>query len=54
MALFTQGYDTTTIMKMGHWTSTTFMMYIHEQLATFSQGVAQKMATPTPFVNLAV
>jgi len=52
MALFNQGVDTTTIMKLGQWTSTTFMMYIHKQVDTISQGASAKMAVDSPFVNL--
>jgi len=52
MALFIQGADPTQIMKMGHWTSTTFMTYIHEQVDVVSQGAAAKMSIITPFINL--
>jgi len=54
MALFNQGVAATTIMKIGRWTSTTFMTYIHEQVDTVSKGAAEKMSIDTPFVNLAV
>ena len=33
MALTLHGYDYTTIMKMGRWTSPTFLQYIHNQIA---------------------
>ena len=33
MALKLHGYDDTTIMKMGRWTSLTFLQYIHNQIA---------------------
>ena len=33
MALKLHGFDDTTIMKMGRWTSLTFLMYIHNQIA---------------------
>jgi len=52
MALFIQGYDATAIMKIGHWTSTAFMSYIHEQLDVVSQGATQSMSEVTPFLNL--
>jgi len=54
MALFQQGVDATTIMKLGHWTSTTFMSYIHEQVDIISKGAAQKMSADSTFTNLAV
>jgi len=52
MALFHQGVDATTIMKIGQWTSTTFMTYIHEQVNMVSRGAAEKISIDTPFVNL--
>jgi len=52
VALYQQGYDATTIMKLGHWTSTAFMSYIHEQLDIISNGVAQQMSNTTLFINL--
>jgi len=52
MALFNQGADATFIMKMGRWTSTTFMTYIHEQVDVVSCGAAAKMSLETPFINL--
>ena len=33
MALKLHGYDDTTIMKMGRWTSLTFLQYIHNQIS---------------------
>jgi len=54
MALFLHGIDTMTIMKLGCWTSTAFMSYIHEQVNVISKGVAQKMANDLPFTNLAM
>ena len=53
MALKLHGYDNTTIMKMGHWTSLTFTMYIHNQIAHLSAGVARKMGEKLPFINVA-
>jgi len=54
MALFLHGVNSTTIMKLGCWTSTAFMSYIHEQVDIISKDTAQKMATDTSFTNLAV
>ncbi len=53
VALRLHGYDDTTIMKFGRWTSTTFLMYIHNQIAHLSQGISQKMSRPLPFINIA-
>ena len=53
MALRLHGYDSTTIMKMGRWTSTTFLEYIHTQIAHLSKGVSTKMSTNVNFTNIA-
>ncbi len=50
--LFNQGVEVGKIMKMGQWTSTAFMTYIHEQVDIVSWGIAEKMAVHLPFVNL--
>jgi len=52
MALFNQGVEVTKIMKTGCWTSTAFMTYIHKQVDVVSCGIAKKMATEIPFVDL--
>jgi len=52
MVLYRQGYNATSIMKLGCWTSTVFMSYIHEQLDIISQGTALCMSTTMPFINL--
>jgi len=54
MALFQSGADATTIMKLGRWTSTAFMSYLHEQVDILSQGAANRMATEIAYVNLDV
>ena len=53
MALKLHGFDDTTIMKMGRWTSLTFLQYVHEQIAHLSTDISQKMSIPLPFVNIA-
>ena len=53
MALKLHGYDDTTIMKMGRWTSLTFLQYIHNQIAHLSKDISAKMSIPLPFVNVA-
>lgn len=53
MALKLHGYDDTTIMKMGRWTSLTFLQYIHNQIAHLSKDISSKMSIPLPFVNVA-
>jgi len=54
MALFQNGANATTIMKLGRWTSTTFMTYLHEQIDVLSHGAASRMAVEVPYVNLEV
>jgi hypothetical protein len=53
MALKLHGYDDTTIMKMGRWTSLTFLQYIHNQIAHLSSDISKKMSEPLPFLNIA-
>jgi hypothetical protein len=42
MALRLHGFDDTTIMKMGRWTSLTFLQYIHTQIAHLSKDISKK------------
>ena len=53
MSLKLHGFDDTTIMKMGRWTSLTFLQYIHNQIAHLSKDVSRKMSQPLPFLNIA-
>ena len=53
MALKLHGYNDTTIMKQGRWTSLTFLMYIHTQIAHLGHNMSTKMSTPLPFLNIA-
>lgn len=52
MALNMNGADDATIMRLGRWTSLTFMMYIHTQIAAFSAGWAERMSRPIRFDNM--
>ena len=47
------GIKTEVIKKHGCWTSLTFMMYIHNQIAHLSKGLSTKMSSRVPFVNIA-
>ncbi len=51
-ALHLAGVADTTIQKQGRWTSTTFLQYIHNQLAVFSRGLSAKMSTKLTFTNV--
>jgi hypothetical protein len=53
MALRLHGEEATTIMKLGRWTSTTFLDYIHTQIAHLSNGVSTRMSEEIPFLNIA-
>ena len=53
MALKLHGYDDTTIMKFGRWTSLTFLQYIHNQIAHLSKDVSRAMSTRLQFTNIA-
>jgi hypothetical protein len=53
MALRLHGFDDTTIMKMGRWTSLTFTQYIHNQIAHLAEDMSHKMSMPLPFLNIA-
>ena len=52
MALKLQGESDTTIMKMGRWTSLTFLQYIHNQIAHLSKDISRKMSTKLHFQNI--
>jgi len=52
MALFLSGATPETIMKMGRWTSTTFMTYIHEQVDVLSHDASARMSSNVTFTNL--
>ena len=49
MALKFHGYDDTDRMKMGRWTSLTFLQYIHDQITHLTKDVSQKNSMPPPF-----
>ena len=52
MALKFAGADRDDIKKMGRWSSDTFLLYIHDQIAEYSEGWTSKMSTPRSFFNL--
>ena len=53
MALKLHGELDTTIMKMGRWSSLTFLMYIHNQTGHLSKDLSTQMHRPIPFLNVA-
>ena len=52
VALALSGQNATMIKKIGRWSSNTFLMYIHEQIAHLTAGVAEGMAQPFLFSNI--
>ena len=53
MAAKLNGVDRDTIKKMGRWSSDTFLMCMHEQIAHLSAGVSKCMTQRVPFRNIA-
>ena len=51
MALKLQGAADSTIMKMGRWSNTTYLTYIHAQIGALNAGLAARMAVRLHFVN---
>jgi hypothetical protein len=52
MAMHLNHIDCDTILKMGCWSSDTFLMYIHEQITAFSSGLSNKMSTEIGWHNI--
>ena len=53
MAMHLAGISDNTIKKQGHWSTDSFLMYIHEQISAFSIGISTKMSQPIDFHNVA-
>ena len=53
MALKLQGASDTTIMKIGRWTSLTFLQYIHNQIAHLNKNILLQMSKRIKFQNIA-
>lgn len=52
MALKLAGYSDSEIQKLGRWKSATWLMYMHNQIAHLTKGVAKSMSIPIPFLNI--
>ncbi len=52
-AMFLNDFTAVQIQRAGRWTSTTFLDYIHGQLDATTAGMAQSMARPISFLNMA-
>ena len=52
MAMKLSGASDSTIMRIGRWTSLTYLTYIHSQIGALSAGVAWKMSQEFTFQNV--
>ena len=52
MALKLAGESTDTIMRVGWWTSNTYMTYIHAQIGALAKGLAWRMSQHHTFHNV--
>jgi hypothetical protein len=52
MAMKLSGATDSTIMRIGQWTSLTYLTYIHTQIGALSAGVAWKMSRCFTFQNV--
>jgi hypothetical protein len=52
MAMHLNNIDRDKIRKQGRWSSDTFLMYIHEQISTFSAGLSAKMSKSVGWFNI--
>ena len=52
MALKLNGSDSETIMRVGRWTSLTYLTYIHTQISALYMGLSALMATKIIFQNV--
>ena len=52
MAMKLSGASDSTIMRIGRWTSLTYLTYIHSQIGALSHGVAWKMSQCFHFQNV--
>ncbi len=52
MAMKLSGATDSPIMRIGRWTSLTYLTYIHTQIGALLAGVAWKMSQCFPFQNV--
>ena len=52
MAMKLSGATDSTIMRIGRWTSLTYLTYIHSQIGALSAGVAWRMSQQFTFQNV--
>lgn len=54
MALKLNGYDESTIKKLGRWSGDTYLRYIHSQIGELTRGVASRMSQALRFTNVSI
>jgi len=52
MAMKLSGASDSTIMRVGRWTSLTYLTYIHSQIGSLTAGLAAQMSTAFTFQNV--
>ena len=52
MALKLDGCSTEMIMRLGRWTSLTYLTHIHTQIGALPEGISELMATEIIFQNV--
>jgi integrase len=52
MALKLNGVDSDLIMKLGRWSSTTWLTYIHSQISSLTAGLSERMMVHHVFYNV--
>jgi integrase len=52
MALKLNGVDGDLIMKLGRWSSTTWLTYIHSQISSLTAGLSERMTVHHVFYNV--
>ncbi len=52
MAMKLSGASDSTIMKVGRWSSLTYLTYIHLQIGALTAGLSKLMVTQVRFQNM--
>jgi hypothetical protein len=52
MAMKLSGASHSTIMRVGQWSSLTYLTYIHSQFGALTAGLSKLMATQRTFQNV--
>ena len=52
MAMKLSGASDSTIMRVGRWSSLTYLTYIHSQIGALTAGLSWLMATQRTFQNV--